>query len=178
MSWPCCRGTFSSWLLSTVVLATKFDSPVCVLWSGVLWSRFKDRGMGTIEADGRRGADAGAAGRVDCVDISSFCDVAGCRSRECEQWTVEILPPFFTALENWLVETGVFGFSAIQKVIKKAGSKCKGLIVFFGCHHPPCQRSVNFCEHEAHGPGPVQFSSTVNLSFFFSWFRNPRKRNQ
>ena len=25
--------------------------------------------MGTIEADGRRGADAGAAGRVDCVDI-------------------------------------------------------------------------------------------------------------
>ena len=36
--------------------------------------------METIEADGRRGADAGAAGRVDCVDIGSFCDVAGCRS--------------------------------------------------------------------------------------------------
>ena len=31
MSWPCCRGTFSSWLLSTDVLATKFESPVCVL---------------------------------------------------------------------------------------------------------------------------------------------------
>jgi len=36
--------------------------------------------MGTIEADGRMGADAGAAGRLDCVDIGSFCDVAGCRS--------------------------------------------------------------------------------------------------
>ena len=36
--------------------------------------------MGTIEPDGKKGADAGAAGRVDCVDIGNFCDVAGCRS--------------------------------------------------------------------------------------------------
>jgi len=35
MSCPCCCGTFSLQLMSIVVLATKFESPVCVLWGGV-----------------------------------------------------------------------------------------------------------------------------------------------
>jgi len=40
-----------------------------------------------------------------------------------------VLQPFFTALENWLVEKGVFGFLAIQTVTKKEERKLKGLNV-------------------------------------------------
>ena len=42
-------------------------------------SRFKDRGLGAIEADERGGAEAGAAGGVGCFDIGNFCEGAGCR---------------------------------------------------------------------------------------------------
>ena len=39
-------------------------------------SRFKDTELGEIEADERRGAEAGAAGGVGCFDVGSFCDGA------------------------------------------------------------------------------------------------------
>jgi len=42
-------------------------------------SRFKNRGVGSIEADERGGAEAGAAGEVDCCDVGGVCDGAGCR---------------------------------------------------------------------------------------------------
>jgi len=37
------------WLLSIVLLATKFESPVCE--GGLMGSRFKDRELGAIEAE-------------------------------------------------------------------------------------------------------------------------------
>ena len=37
-------------------------------------SRFKKRGVRSIEADERGGAEAGAAGEVDCFDVGGFCD--------------------------------------------------------------------------------------------------------
>jgi len=43
-------------------------------------SRFKNRGLGAIEADERGSAEAGAAGGVSCFDVGSFCEGAGCRS--------------------------------------------------------------------------------------------------
>jgi len=43
-------------------------------------SRFKDRGLGAIEADERGGAEAGAAGGVGCFDVGNFSDGAGRRS--------------------------------------------------------------------------------------------------
>jgi len=45
-------------------------------------SRFKNRGVGSIEADERGSAEAGAAGEVDCFDIIGFCDGAGYRSAD------------------------------------------------------------------------------------------------
>jgi len=76
--WPCCCGTTSLGLLSIVLSATKFESPVCEC--GLMGSKFKNRGLGAIEADERGGAEAGAAGGVGCFDVSSFCEGAGCRS--------------------------------------------------------------------------------------------------
>jgi len=76
--WPCCCGTISLWLLLIVLSATKFESPVCE--GGLMGSRFKNRGLGAIEADERGGAEAGATGRVCCFDIGSFCEGAGYRS--------------------------------------------------------------------------------------------------
>jgi len=38
--------------------------------------------MGSIEADERGGAKAGAAGEVDYFDVSGFCDGAGYRSAD------------------------------------------------------------------------------------------------
>ena len=75
--WPCCCDTTSLWLLLIVLSATKFESPVCE--GGFLGSRFKKRGLGAIEADGRGGAEAGAAGGVGCFDVGIFCEGAGCR---------------------------------------------------------------------------------------------------
>jgi len=43
-------------------------------------SRFKDRGLGTIKADERGGAEVGATGGVGCFDVGNFCEIAGCRS--------------------------------------------------------------------------------------------------
>jgi len=57
-------------VLSIVLSASKFESPVCE--GGLMGSRFKDRELGAIEATERGGAEAGAAGGV------SFCDDAGC----------------------------------------------------------------------------------------------------
>jgi len=71
-----CCGTFSLWLLLIVLLATKFESPVCK--GGLMGSRFKDRGLRAIKADERGGAKAGAAGGVGCLDVGSFCEGAGC----------------------------------------------------------------------------------------------------
>jgi len=51
-----CCGTFSLWLLSIVLSATKFEIPVCE--GGLMGSRFKDRELGAIEADKRGGAEA------------------------------------------------------------------------------------------------------------------------
>ena len=45
-------------------------------------SRFKDRGLGAIEADERGGAEAGAASGVGCFDVGNFCDGVGCRSAD------------------------------------------------------------------------------------------------
>ena len=45
----------------------------------VMGSRFKDRELGAIKADERGGAEAGAAGRVGCLDVGNFCEGAGCR---------------------------------------------------------------------------------------------------
>jgi len=73
-----CCGTFSLWLLSIVLSATKFESPICE--GGLVGSRFKDRELGAIEADKRGGAEAGAAGGVGCFDVGSFCKGAGFRS--------------------------------------------------------------------------------------------------
>jgi len=73
-----CCGTFSLWLLSIVLSATKFESPVCE--GGLMGGRFKDRELGAIEADERGGAEAGAAGGVGCFDVGNFCEGAGCRS--------------------------------------------------------------------------------------------------
>jgi len=67
-----CCGTFSSIVLS----ATKFESSVCE--AELMGSRFKDRGLGEIEADER----GGAACRVGCFDVGSFCEGAGCRSAD------------------------------------------------------------------------------------------------
>jgi hypothetical protein len=64
------------WLLLIVLLATKFESPVCQV--GFMGSRFKDRELGAIETDETGGAEAGAAGGVSCFDVGSFCDGAGC----------------------------------------------------------------------------------------------------
>ena len=75
-----CCGTFSLWLLLIVLSATKFESPVCE--GGLMGSRFKNRGVGSIEADERGGAEAGAAGEVDCFDFGGFCDGAGYRSAD------------------------------------------------------------------------------------------------
>jgi len=75
-----CCGTFSLWLLSIFLLATKFESPVCE--GGLMGSRFKDRELGEIDADKRRGAEAGAAGGVGCFNVGSFCDGVGCRSAD------------------------------------------------------------------------------------------------
>jgi len=75
-----CCGTFPLWLLSIILLATKFESPVCE--GGLMGSRFKDTELGEIEADERRGAEAGAAGGVGCFDVGSFCDSVGCRSAD------------------------------------------------------------------------------------------------
>jgi len=55
-----CCSTFSMWLLSIVLLATKFEYPVC--GGRLMGSRFKDRELGAIEVDERGGAKAGAAG--------------------------------------------------------------------------------------------------------------------
>ena len=49
-----CCGTFYLWLLSIVLLATKFESPVCE--GGLMGSRFKVRELGEIKADERGGA--------------------------------------------------------------------------------------------------------------------------
>jgi len=68
------------WLLSIVLSATKFESPVCE--GELMGSRFKNRGLGAIEADKRGGAKVGAAGEVDCFDVGSFCDGAGYRSAD------------------------------------------------------------------------------------------------
>jgi len=68
------------WLLSIVLSATKFESPVCE--GGLMGRRFKNRGAGSIEADERGGAEAGAAGEVDCFDVSGFCDGTGYRSAD------------------------------------------------------------------------------------------------
>ena len=57
-------------------LVRKFESPVCEV--GLTGSRFKDRELGAIEADERRGAEADAADGVSCFDVGSFCDGAGC----------------------------------------------------------------------------------------------------
>jgi len=65
-------------MLLIVVLVTKFECPVCD--GGLMASRFKDRELGTIKADERGGAEAGAAGAVGCFDVSNFCEGAGCRS--------------------------------------------------------------------------------------------------
>jgi len=46
-----CCGTFSLWLLSIVLSATKFESPVCE--GGLMGRRFKDRGLRAIETDKR-----------------------------------------------------------------------------------------------------------------------------
>jgi len=43
-------------------------------------SRFKNRGLGAIEADERGVVEAGAAGGVGCFDVGIFCECAGCRS--------------------------------------------------------------------------------------------------
>ena len=51
-----CCCTFSLWLLSIVLSATKFETPVCE--GGLMGSRFKDRELGAIEADKRGGAEA------------------------------------------------------------------------------------------------------------------------
>jgi len=67
--------TFSLWLLLIVLLATKFESPVCE--GGLMGSRFKDRELGAIEADERGDAEAGAAGGVGCFDVGNFCEGAG-----------------------------------------------------------------------------------------------------
>jgi len=45
-------------------------------------SRFTNRGVGSIEADEKGGAEAGAAGEVDCFDVGGFCDGAGCQSAD------------------------------------------------------------------------------------------------
>jgi len=45
-------------------------------------SKFKDRGVGSIEADERGGTEVGAAGEVDCFDVVGFCDGAGYRSAD------------------------------------------------------------------------------------------------
>jgi len=71
-----CCGTVSLWLLSIVLSATKFESPVCE--GGFMGSRFKDRELGAIEADERGGAEAGTAGGFSCFDVGSVCDGAGC----------------------------------------------------------------------------------------------------
>jgi len=71
-------GTFSLWLLSIVMSATKFESPVYE--GGLMGSRFKDRELGAIKADERGGAKAGAAGGVGCFDVCNFCDGVGCLS--------------------------------------------------------------------------------------------------
>ena len=73
-----CCSTFSLWLLLIVLLATKFESPVCE--GGLMGSRFKVGELGAIEADERGGANAGAAGEVGCFDVGHFCEIAGCRS--------------------------------------------------------------------------------------------------
>ena len=70
-----CCGTFL-WLLSIVVLETKFESPVCE--GGLMGSRFKDTELGASETDKTGGAEAGAAGGVSCFNAGSFCDGAGC----------------------------------------------------------------------------------------------------
>jgi len=72
--------TFSLWLLSIVLLATKFESPVCE--SGLMASRFQHRELGEIEADERGSAETGAAGGVGCFDVGNFCDGVGCRSAD------------------------------------------------------------------------------------------------
>ena len=46
----------------------------------VMGSRFKDKGLGSIKADKRGGAEAGAAGGVGCFDVGNFCEITGCRS--------------------------------------------------------------------------------------------------
>jgi len=71
-------GSFSMWLLLIVLLATKFESPVCE--GGLKENRIKDRELGAIEADERGGAEAGAAGGVGCFDVGNFCEIAGCQS--------------------------------------------------------------------------------------------------
>jgi len=71
-----CCGTFSLWLLSIVLSATKFESPVCE--GGLMGSRFKVRELGEIEADERGRAEPGAAGRFGCFDVGNFCDGVGC----------------------------------------------------------------------------------------------------
>ena len=45
-------------------------------------SRVENRGVGSIKADKRGGAKAGAAGEVDYFDVSGFCDGAGYRSAD------------------------------------------------------------------------------------------------
>ena len=69
----CCGtcGTFFLWLLSIVLSATKFESPVCK--GGLMGSRFKDTELRAIEADERGGTETGAAGGVGCLDVGNFC---------------------------------------------------------------------------------------------------------
>jgi len=61
-----CCGTFSL----IVLLATKFESPVCE--GGLMRSGFKDRELKGIEADEREGAETGAADGVGCFQILSM----------------------------------------------------------------------------------------------------------
>jgi len=77
---PAACGTFSLLLLLIVLLATKFESPVCE--GGLMGSRFKDRELETIKEDKRGVAEAGAAGGVGCFDVGNFCHGVGCRSAD------------------------------------------------------------------------------------------------
>jgi len=45
-------------------------------------NRFKNRGLGAIDADERGGAEVGSADRVGCFYVVIFCDGAGCRSAD------------------------------------------------------------------------------------------------
>jgi len=61
--------------------------------------------------------------------ITDSYGVTSARALKGVQNVATVLQPFFTALENWLVEKGVFGFLAIQTVTKKEERKLKGLNV-------------------------------------------------